>query len=146
MEKHLQNRGFGHMASPGDWNSADGGYFSAFTYDFQACKKSGNIIWSSLRADILGTNARRLFDIRKLSTSRMVQSTILESWGMRLWTRKKGGFSGWWTSRVTSKDDSTKTAYGNAFGIFGLAAPITQQWAILRDLENWLKKLFTVGF
>jgi mannobiose 2-epimerase len=98
-----------------------GGFLSSFTYDFKPTDDQRKMIVSQARH--LWTNskaAERYPDVDHYKTSARHGFRFLKD---LMWDKQYGGFY-WLVERdgIPVKDDTLKTAYGNSFGIFALAA------------------------
>jgi mannobiose 2-epimerase len=97
-----------------------GGFLSTFTYDFQPTGPQDKMIvtqarhvWSNSKASLLYPN------IQHYKSSAAHGFKFLRE---VMWDKTYGGFYQLVTRQGNVKGDSDKTAYGNAFGIYALAA------------------------
>jgi mannobiose 2-epimerase len=120
-----------------------GGYLSSFTYDFKPTADQRKMIVTQARHT--WTNARaahRYPDIQHYKTGAAHGFNFLRD---VMWDKQFGGFFTL-VSRDGVVDDvnSQKTAYGNAFGIYALAAYYDQSGdtsalALVKSAFNWLE-------
>lgn len=101
-------------------DSIDGGFFSAFTYDFKLAENQDKMIVTQARHT--WTNAKAAIRHPEISYFEFGAKHGFEFLRDKFWDQEKGGFYWLLDKEGNVKGDSTKTAYGNAFGIFGLAA------------------------
>lgn len=119
MEKHLKAEVLDKWY-PDAIDSVDGGFFSAFTYDFDLAENQDKMIVTQARHT--WTNAKAAIRYPEIKYFKDGAKHGFEFLRDHLWDKEKGGFFRLVDKQGNVKDDSTKTAYGNAFGIFGLAA------------------------
>lgn len=119
MEKHLKTEVLDKWY-PQSIDTADGGFLSDFSYDFKPGEKQDKMIVTQARHT--WTNAKAAIRYPEISYFKDGAKHGFEFLRNRLWDKEKGGFYWLVDKQGNVKDDSTKTAYGNAFGIFGLAA------------------------
>ncbi len=105
---------------PQSVDTEHGGFLSSFTYDFKPTGTQDKMIvtqarhvWSNSKASLLYPN------IPHYKSSAAHGYQFLRD---VLWDKNFGGFYTLVTKEGKVKGDSTKTAYGNAFGIYALAA------------------------
>ena len=105
---------------PQSVDKADGGFLSTFTYDFKPTGPQDKMIvtqarhvWSNSKASLLYPEAKYY------KTSAAHGYKFLRD---AMWDKTYGGFYTLVTKAGKIKGDPDKTAYGNAFGIYALAA------------------------
>ncbi|GAA0880696.1 cellobiose 2-epimerase [Algoriphagus jejuensis] len=103
---------------------ADGGFLSAFSYDFKPVGDQEKMIVTQSRH--VWTNAKaaeRYPEVAHYSEGAKHGFVFLRD---KFWDAENGGFFWLLDKKGNVKGDSAKTAYGNAFGIFALAAYYNQ--------------------
>lgn len=107
---------------PAAYDKTDGGYISAFEYDFTPSERQNKMIVSQ---------ARHLWTTSKAAVNYPDKEYYLEGahHGFefirdKFWDEEHGGFHTLLDKQgnVISSNQDAKTAYGNSFGIYGLAA------------------------
>lgn len=105
---------------PQAMDTVDGGFLSTFTFDFKPTGPQDKMIVTQARHT--WTNARaslRYPDVQYFKAGAKHGFEFLKN---KMWDKKFGGFYQLVDKQGIPKGDSMKTAYGNAFGIYGLAA------------------------
>jgi cellobiose epimerase len=119
MEHSLQTETLARWY-PQNFDTAYGGFLSTFTYDFKPTGDQDKMIVTQARHT--WTNARaseRYPDVIHYKSGAKHGFDFLRD---VMWDKTLGGFY-WLVDRTGHvKGDSSKTAYGNAFGIYALAA------------------------
>ncbi|MBN7811137.1 AGE family epimerase/isomerase [Algoriphagus sp. H41] len=101
-------------------DTVDGGFFSTFSYDFQPVGEQDKMIVTQSRH--VWTNAKaaeRYPEVEHYATGAEHGFLFLRD---KFWDAENGGFFWLLDKKGKVKGDSAKTAYGNAFGIYALAA------------------------
>jgi len=120
-----------------------GGFLSSFTYDFKPTGDQDKMIVTQARH--VWTNAKasmRYPEVEHYQTSARLGFEFLKN---VMWDKGYGGFY-WLVDRQGNvKGDSSKTAYGNAFGIYALAAYYasskdTSALNLAKKAFRWLEK------
>jgi mannobiose 2-epimerase len=124
-------------------DTAYGGFLSSFTYDFKPTDDQRKMIVTQSRHT--WTNAKaamRYPDVDHFRTGAAHGFAFLRD---VMWDKTYGGFY-WLVERdgTPVKDDTIKTAYGNAFGIYALAAYYQfskdeEALQLARDAFQWLE-------
>lgn len=97
-----------------------GGFLSSFTYDFKPTGLQDKMIVTQARHTWSNSKASLLYpSIQHYKSSATHGFTFLKN---TMWDKTYGGFYTVVTREGNVKGDSDKTAYGNAFGIYALAA------------------------
>ncbi len=102
-------------------DSVDGGFLSSFTFDFQPTEDQRKMIVSQARHTWTNSKAAiRYPDVKHFGRGATHGYHFLRD---VMWDKTYGGFY-WLVEKngTVVKSDSLKTAYGNAFGIYALAA------------------------
>jgi mannobiose 2-epimerase len=123
---------------PDAMDTVDGGFLSAFTFDFKPTGDQDKMIVTQARHTWTNAKASMRYPAVKYyeKGARHGFSFLRDA----MWDKTYGGFY-WLVDRKGNiKGDSSKTAYGNAFGIYGLAA----YYAATRDTAGLtlVKKAF----
>lgn len=120
-----------------------GGFLSTFTYDFKPTGPQDKMIvtqarhtWSNAKASILYPDVQHY---------KMGAAHGFKFLNDVMWDKTYGGFYQLVTRDGKIKGDSTKTAYGNAFGIYALAAYYEASkdpaaLALAKKAFTWLEK------
>jgi mannobiose 2-epimerase len=107
---------------PQSVDSIDGGYISTFTYDFKPTGEQDKMIVSQARHIWTNSKAAEIYpDVPHFLTSARYGFLFLRD---HMWDKQHGGFH-WLVDKKGNPKASgqgEKTAYGNAFGIYGLSA------------------------
>ena len=101
-------------------DTVDGGFLSTFSYDFKPVGEQEKMIVTQSRH--VWTNAKaaeRYPDVPHFARGAKHGFLFLRD---KFWDAENGGFFWLLDKKGNVKGDSTKTAYGNAFGIYALAA------------------------
>jgi mannobiose 2-epimerase len=119
IENSLKNESLAKWY-PQAMDTVYGGFLSSFTFDFKPTGDQDKMIVTQARHT--WTNAKafiRYPDVKYYRTGTIHGFKFLKDF---MWDKQYGGFY-WLVDRAGNvKGDSSKTAYGNAFGIYGLAA------------------------
>ncbi len=137
IESSLKNESLAKWY-PQAMDTVYGGFLSSFTFDFKPTGDQDKMIVTQARHT--WTNAKafiRYPDVKDYRDGAAHGFRFLRDF---MWDKQYGGFYWLVDRRGNVKGDSSKTAYGNAFGIYGLAAyyEATQDTAGL----NLAKKAF----
>lgn len=124
-------------------DTVDGGFISTFTYDFKPTGNQDKMIVTQARHT--WTNAKlaeRYPDVDYYKTGAKHGFEFLRDF---MWDKSEGGFYWLVDKQGNVKGDSNKTAYGNAFGIYALAAYFHQSkdssaLKFAQDAFLWLEK------
>lgn len=119
IEQHLRTEVLDKWY-PQAMDTVDGGFLSSFTYDFKPTGDQEKMIVTQSRH--VWTNAKaalRYPDLEHYKTGAAHGFKFLRD---KIWDQEKGGFYWLVDKQGNVKGDSAKTAYGNAFAIFALAA------------------------
>jgi len=100
-----------------------GGFLSSFTYDFKPTGDQDKMIVSQARH--VWTNSKAALRYPEAEHYKKSAKHGFEFLKNVMWDKEYGGFYWLVDRRGHVKGDSSKTAYGNAFGIFALAAYYT---------------------
>jgi mannose/cellobiose epimerase-like protein (N-acyl-D-glucosamine 2-epimerase family) len=129
---------------PQSMDTLYGGFFSAFTFDFKPTGRQDKMIVSQARHTWTNSKASQLYPaIRYYKIGAQHGFTFLKN---RMWDAKNGGFYTLVDRQGNvSGNDSIKTAYGNAFGIYALSAyyAASQDPAALNLVKqafSWMEK------
>lgn len=101
-------------------DTVDGGFLSSFTYDFKPLGDQEKMIVTQSRH--VWTNAKAALRYPNQEHFARGAAHGFQFLKNKMWDAKNGGFFWLVDKQGNVKGDSTKTAYGNAFAIFGLAA------------------------
>jgi cellobiose epimerase len=143
MERHLRTEIL-QVWYPMAVDSVYGGFLSSFTYDFKPADDQDKMIVTQARHTWTNAKAGVLYP----EVSHYLKSA---NHGFRflkdvMWDKEKGGFYTLVDRKGQVKNgDSTKTAYGNAFGIYALAAYFeasrdSSGLSLAREAFLWLEK------
>ena len=142
MERNLTLEVLGKWY-PQSIDTLHGGFLSAFTYDFKPTDDQEKMIvtqarhtWTNAKASI------RYPDVDHYKTGARHGFKFLKE---VMWDKTYGGFYTLVDRQGNVKGDSSKTAYGNAFAIYALAAHYasskdTMALALAKATFNWLEK------
>jgi mannobiose 2-epimerase len=122
-------------------DSVDGGFLSSFSYDFMPVGDQDKMIVTQSRH--VWTNAKaaeRYPEVPHYAKGAQHGFLFLRD---KFWDAENGGFFWLLDKKGNVKGDSTKTAYGNAFGIYALAAYFRQSGdeealALAKKAFHWL--------
>ncbi len=128
---------------PQSIDTVDGGFISTWTYDFKPTGAQDKMIVTQARHT--WTNAKaslRYPEVDYFKTGAKHGFKFLKN---KMWDKTYGGFYTLVDKQGNVKGDSTKTAYGNAFGIYALAAYYsasmdTSALALAKETFMWLEK------
>ena len=120
-------------------DTVSGGFLSSFTYDFKIADSQDKMIVTQARHT--WTNAKASLFYPEVEYYKASARHGFEFLKDVMWDTTYGGFYTLVDRQGNVKDDSTKTAYGNAFGIYALSAyyQSSHDTAAL----NLVKKAFT---
>lgn len=120
-----------------------GGYLSSFTYDFKPTDDQRKMIVTQARHTWTNAKAAQRYpDVEHYKTSARHGFNFLRD---VMWDKKFGGFFTMVSREgVVEEQDPQKTAYGNAFGLYALAAYYgqsgdTSALALARESFKWLE-------
>jgi mannobiose 2-epimerase len=105
---------------PQAMDTIDGGYLSSFTYDFKPTADQDKMIVTQARHT--WTNAKASLRYPKVDRYKDGARHGFAFLKDVMWDKTYGGFYTLVDKQGNVKGDSSKTAYGNAFGIYALAA------------------------
>jgi mannobiose 2-epimerase len=125
-------------------DSTDGGFLSSFTYDFKPTGDQQKMIVTQARHTWTNAKAAKRFpEVDHYKTGARHGYEFLRR---HMWDSVYGGFQ-WLVERdgIPIKDDTIKTAYGNAFGLYALVAyyEMSQDPEALvfaKETFNWLEQ------
>ena len=128
---------------PQSIDTVDGGFISTWTYDFKPTGAQDKMIVTQARHT--WTNAKaslRYPEVDYFKTGAKHGFKFLKN---KMWDKTYGGFYTLVDKQGNVKGDSTKTAYGNAFGIYALAAYYsasmdTSALTLAKETFMWLEK------
>lgn len=142
MEKSIQTEMLNKWY-PQNIDTAYGGFLSTFTYDFKPTGPQDKMIVTQARHTWTNAKASLLYPgITYFKTGAAHGFKFLRD---VMWDKEYGGFYQLVTRDGKIKGDTTKTAYGNAFGIYALAAYYEasgdpQALDLARQAFAWLEK------
>lgn len=105
---------------PQSIDTIDGGFLSTFTYDFKPTGDQDKFIVTQARHT--WTNAKASLRYPEISHYKKGARHGFEFLKDVMWDKTYGGFYTLVDKQGNVKGDSSKTAYGNAFGLYALAA------------------------
>jgi cellobiose epimerase len=105
---------------PQSFDTIYGGFLSTFTYDFKPTGEQEKMIVTQSRHT--WTNAKLSTRYPEVDYYKTGAKHGFEFLLNVMWDKDQGGFYQLVDRRGNVKDDTSKTAYGNSFGIFALAA------------------------
>lgn len=107
---------------PASYDQEAGGYKSAFEFDFTPSEQQNKMIVSQARH--LWTTSKAALDYPEISHYREGADLGFQFIRDKFWDKEHGGFHTLLSKEgeVINSGPDAKTAYGNAFGIYGLAA------------------------
>jgi mannobiose 2-epimerase len=119
MEKHLRTEIL-EVWYPMSVDTAYGGFISSFTYDFKPAEGQDKMIVTQARHTWTNAKAAMLYP----EVSHYLKSAEHGFKFLRdvMWDKQHGGFYTLVDRQGNVKDENSKNAYGNAFGIYALAA------------------------
>jgi mannobiose 2-epimerase len=119
MEKHLRT-GILEVWYPMNVDTVYGGFLSAFTYDFKPAEVQDKMIVTQARHTWTNAKAALLYpEVSHYLKSAEHGFKFLKD---VMWDKQYGGFYTLVDRQGNVKDGTSKNAYGNAFGIYALAA------------------------
>lgn len=143
MENSLQNELLNKWY-PQSMDTAWGGFFSTFTYDFKPAGPQDKMIVTQARHTWTNAKASLLYPaVGCYKTGAQHGFRFLKD---VMWDKKHGGFYTLVDRHGTARNnDASKTAYGNAFGIYALAAYYaasgdTTALNLAKEAFLWLEK------
>jgi cellobiose epimerase len=119
-----------------------GGFLSTYTHDWKPEGNQEKMIVTQARHTWVNAKASLLYpDLEHYRKSSAIGFQFLRD---KMWDQKYGGFY-WLVSRKGDVVDDAKTAYGNAFGIYALAAYYeaskdTTALALAKQAFRWLEE------
>ncbi len=119
MEHHLKTEVLDKWY-PLSIDTVDGGFLSNFSYDFQPAEKQEKMIVTQSRH--VWTNAKASLKYPETEYYKEGSKHGYEFLRNKMWDSENGGFYWLVDKQGNHMGDPMKTAYGNAFGIFALAA------------------------
>jgi len=142
LEHHLKTEVLDNWY-PQSMDTVDGGFLSNFSYDFKPEEQQEKMIVTQSRQ--IWTTAKAA---EKYPTSTYFKSGAKHGFEFlrdKMWDSENGGFYQLVDKQGNQLGDSIKTAYGNAFAIFGLAAYYAASGddsalALAKDTFYWLEK------
>lgn len=128
---------------PQSMDTIEGGFLSAFTYDFVPTGNQDKMIVTQARHT--WTNAKASIRYPKVDHYKEGARHGFEFLRNVMWDKTYGGFYTLVDRQGNVKGDTTKTAYGNAFGIYALAAYYesskdSMALALAKSAFYWLEK------
>ena len=128
---------------PQSVDTIDGGFISTYTYDFKPTGDQDKMIVTQARHT--WTNAKLAERYPEVAYYKTGAKHGFEFLRDKMWDKTEGGFYWLVDKQGNVKGDSNKTAYGNAFGIYALAAYFHQSKdsSALKLAQNaflWLEK------
>jgi cellobiose epimerase len=128
---------------PQSIDTVDGGFISTWTYDFKPTGDQDKMIVTQARHT--WTNAKASLRYPEIDYYKTGAKHGFEFLKDKMWDKTYGGFYTLVDKQGNVKGDSTKTAYGNAFGIYALAAYYesskdTSALTLAKETFMWLEK------
>jgi cellobiose epimerase len=128
---------------PQSMDTVDGGFVSTWTYDFKPTGDQDKMIVTQSRHT--WTNAKASLRYPEIDYYKTGAKHGFEFLKNKMWDKTYGGFYTLVDKQGNVKGDSTKTAYGNAFGIYALAAYYaasndTSALSLAKETFMWLEK------
>lgn len=128
---------------PQSIDTVDGGFISTYTYDFKPTGDQDKMIVTQARHT--WTNAKLAERYPEVAYYKTGAKHGFEFLKDVMWDKTDGGFYWLVDKQGNVKGDSNKTAYGNAFGIYALAAYFHQSkdssaLRLAQDAFMWLEK------
>lgn len=128
---------------PQAMDTMDGGFLSSFTYDFKPTGDQEKMIVTQARHT--WTNAKASLRYPKVDHYKTGARHGFAFLKDVMWDKTYGGFYTLVDKQGNVKGDSSKTAYGNAFGIYALAAYYasskdTMALNLAKSAFSWLEK------
>jgi cellobiose epimerase len=128
---------------PQSMDTVDGGFVSTWTYDFKPTGDQDKMIVTQSRHT--WTNAKASLRYPEIDYYKTGAKHGFEFLKNKMWDKTYGGFYTLVDKQGNVKGDSTKTAYGNAFGIYALAAFYaasndTSALTLAKETFMWLEK------
>ena len=142
MEKSIRNELLNKWY-PQSVDSLYGGFLSTFTYDFKPTGPQDKMIVTQARHVWSNALASRLYPQVDYYKKCAAQGFVFLK--NKMWDKQHGGFYTLVDRKGNLKDSSTKTAYGNAFGIYASAAWYkasgdSDALQLAKDCFQWLEK------
>lgn len=119
MEKHLKDEVLDKWY-PQSMDTLDGGFLSNFSFDFKPSEKQEKMIVTQARH--VWTNSKASEKYPKVDYYLKGAAHGFEFLKGKMWDSENGGFYWLVDKQGNQIGDPMKTAYGNAFGIYALAA------------------------
>jgi cellobiose epimerase len=128
---------------PQSMDTVDGGFVSTWTYDFKPTGEQDKMIVTQARHT--WTNAKASLRYPAVDYYKTGAKHGFKFLKDKMWDKTYGGFYTLVDKQGKVKGDSTKTAYGNAFGIYALAAYYeaskdTSALSLAKETFMWLEK------
>jgi cellobiose epimerase len=128
---------------PQSMDTVDGGFVSTWTYDFKPTGEQDKMIVTQARHT--WTNAKASLRYPAVDYYKTGAKHGFKFLKDKMWDKTYGGFYTLVDKQGKVKGDSTKTAYGNAFGIYALAAYYeaskdTSALTLAKETFMWLEK------
>jgi cellobiose epimerase len=128
---------------PQSIDTVDGGFISTYTYDFKPTSEQDKMIVTQARHT--WTNAKASLRYPEIDYYKTGAKHGFEFLKDKMWDKTYGGFYTLVDKQGNVKGDSVKTAYGNAFGIYALAAYYaasndTSALSLAKETFMWLEK------
>lgn len=120
-----------------------GGFLSSFTYDWKPTGSQDKMIVSQARHIWTPSKAAQIYPENPVYLKAAKHG--VEFLKNTMWDKKNGGFYTWVSRDGKPRTDELKTAYGNAFGIYALAAYYqttgdTSSLNLAKQAFAWLEK------
>ncbi len=140
MEQHLKTEVLDKWY-PMSMDTVDGGFLSNFSYDFKAGEKQEKMIVTQSRQ--VWTNSKAALKYPEIEYFKAGAKHGFEFLRDKMWDYENGGFYWLVDKQGNQIGDPMKTAYGNAFAIFGLAAYYGESadesaLDLAKEAFNWL--------
>ena len=119
LEEHLKTEVLDKWY-PQSMDTVDGGFFSNFSYNFNLGEKQEKMIVTQARH--VWTNSKASIKYPEIDYYKEGAKHGYEFLKNKMWDYEYGGFYWLVDKQGNQIGDPMKTAYGNAFGIFALAA------------------------
>ena len=142
MEAHLQTEVLDKWY-PQALDTVDGGFLSNFTYDFKPAEKQEKMIVTQSRH--VWTNSKASLKYPEIDYYKTGAKHGFEFLSDKMWDFENGGFHWLVDKQGNQIGNPMKTAYGNAFGIYALAAYYdasgdASALSLAKEAFHWLDK------
>lgn len=142
MEKHLKNEVLDKWY-PQAMDTVDGGFLSNFSHDFKPGEKQEKMIVTQARH--VWTNSKASLKYPEINYYKIGAKHGYEFLRDKMWDYEYGGFHWLVDKQGNQIGNPMKTAYGNAFGIYALAAYYDASedesaLKLLKEAFRWLDK------